>query len=160
MDQSRKRAREGDDEAESSAAAAWRRPQQQQQQRPQAAADVAAAEVVDETAPENGGGGVGAEEDEPWQRPPGVFELPWQKHRGGLGLLPGGAHGWDLRDVFFRSLVDGGAATIGVPGDRLHSPASGERALFDGVDAWLAAAADGEVDPFWRSVLEGPRPAA
>jgi hypothetical protein len=45
--------------------------------------------------------------DEPWQRPPGVFELPWLKCRGG----------WELRDVFFRSLVDGRAAAIGIPGD-------------------------------------------
>jgi len=90
--------------------------------------------------------------------PPGVFQLPWQKCRGGLGVAtsaPG-----ELRDVFFRSLVDGGAASIGVPGDRLVSPPPSRRALLDGVDAWLAAAADGEVDPAWRSALmhgHGPR---
>ncbi|KAF0896061.1 hypothetical protein E2562_018178 [Oryza meyeriana var. granulata] len=93
------------------------------------------------------------------QRPPGVFEFPWQKCRGGLGV-PGGGGSWELRDVFFRSLVDGRAAAIGVPGDRLFPPPS-KRALFDDVDAWLAAAGEGEVDPVWRSVLEeGARPAA
>lgn len=97
---------------------------------------------------------------EAWRRPPGVFRFPWQKCRGGLGVVAGG--GWELRDVFFRSLVDGGAAAIGVPGDRLVSPPpSKQRALFDDVDAWLAAAADGEVDPVWRSALKGgPAPAA
>ncbi|PUZ52035.1 hypothetical protein GQ55_6G238400 [Panicum hallii var. hallii] len=103
-------------------------------------------------------GGEGA-----WQRPAGVFDLPWQKCGGGLGdgavSAVGGGPGWELRDVFYRSLVDGGAAAIGVPGDRLSPPPS-KQALFDDVDAWLAAAGDGEVDPLWRSVLEGPRPAA
>ncbi|KAG0524696.1 hypothetical protein BDA96_07G233600 [Sorghum bicolor] len=104
-----------------------------------------------------GGGEAGAGAG--WQRPEGVFDLPWQKCRGGLGVASGGG-GWELRDVFFRSLVDGHAAAIGVPGDRLSAPPS-KRTLFDDVDAWLASAGDGEVDPLWRSVLEaGPRPAA
>ncbi|KAG8057138.1 hypothetical protein GUJ93_ZPchr0002g23869 [Zizania palustris] len=96
--------------------------------------------------------------DQEWRRPPGVFRFPWQKCRGGLGVAGGG---WELRDVFFRSLVDGGAAAIGVPGDRLVSPPppSKQRALFDDVDAWLSAAADGEVDPVWRSALKGGEPA-
>ena len=86
-----------------------------------------------------------------WRSPPGVFQFPWQKCRGGLGVAGGG---WELCDVFFRSLVDGGAAAIGVPGDRLVSPAKQQqRALFDDLDAWLAAAADGEVDPVWRSAI-------
>jgi hypothetical protein len=92
-----------------------------------------------------------------WQRPAGVFDLPWQKCRNGLGVS--GSSGWELRDVFFRSLVDGRAAAIGVPGDRLSPPPS-KRTLFDDVDAWLAATGDGEVDPLWRSVLEGAKPAA
>jgi hypothetical protein len=46
-----------------------------------------------------------------------------------------------------------------VPGDRLSPPPS-KRTLFDDVDAWLAATGDGEVDPLWRSVLEGAKPAA
>ena len=93
-----------------------------------------------------------ADVGEAWRRPPGVFQFPWQKCRGGLGA----AGGWELRDVFFRSLVDGGAAAIGVPGDRLVSPPpSKQRALFDDVEAWLAAADDGEVDPVWRSAIEG-----
>ncbi|WVZ65332.1 hypothetical protein U9M48_014713 [Paspalum notatum var. saurae] len=91
------------------------------------------------------------------RRPPGVFQFPWQKCRGGLGVA---APGWELRDVFFRSLVDGGAAAIGVPGDRLVSPPPSKRALLDGVDAWLAAAADGEVDPVWRSALMARAPAS
>ncbi|PWZ12470.1 hypothetical protein Zm00014a_003269 [Zea mays] len=86
------------------------------------------------------------------RRPPGVFQFPWQKCRGGLGVSAAGSSR-ELRDVFFRSLVDGGAAAIGVPGDRLVSPPPGRRALLEGVDAWLAAAADGEVDPVWRSAL-------
>jgi hypothetical protein len=65
----------------------------------------------------------------------------------------------ELRDVFFRSLVDGRVAAVGVPGDRLL-PVAKKRALFDDLDAWLAAAGEGEVDPVWRSVLEGPRPTA
>ncbi|KAG2579578.1 hypothetical protein PVAP13_6NG271600 [Panicum virgatum] len=76
----------------------------------------------------------------------------------GAWQRPAGA-GWELRDVFYRSLVDGGAAAIGVPGDRLSPPPS-KQVLFDDVDAWLAAAGDAEVDPLWRSVLQGPRPAA
>ncbi|RCV12160.1 hypothetical protein SETIT_2G247300v2 [Setaria italica] len=105
---------------------------------------------------------LGADDDagEASRRPPGVFRFPWQKCRGGLGVSPGagaGGAGWELRDVFFRSLVDGGAAAIGVPGDRLVSPPRSKRALLDGVDAWLAAAADGEVDPVWRSALMSRR---
>uniref|UniRef100_A0A0E0IDR5 Uncharacterized protein n=1 Tax=Oryza nivara TaxID=4536 RepID=A0A0E0IDR5_ORYNI len=120
------------------------------------------------TAAVVGGGDKGKEEEEGegWKRPPGVFEFPWQKCRGGLGVPVGGGGGgggggsWELRDVFFRSLVDGRAAAIGFPGDRLFPPPS-KRALFDDVDAWLAAAGEGEVDPVWRSVLEeGPRPVA
>ncbi|CAN6167385.1 unnamed protein product [Urochloa humidicola] len=91
------------------------------------------------------------------RRPPGVFQFPWQKCRGGLGAGAGAGAGWELRDVFFRSLVDGGAAAIGVPGDRLVSPPPSKRALLEGVDAWLAAAADGEVDPVWRSALMSRR---
>lgn len=56
---------------------------------------------------------------------PGVFRFPWQSCRGGLGVVAGGGGGgggWEMRDVFFRSLVDGGAAAIGLPGDRLASP--------------------------------------
>ncbi|XP_062199798.1 uncharacterized protein LOC133902214 [Phragmites australis] len=110
----------------------------------------------EEAAAEAGADGVG----EASRRPPGVFQFPWQKCRGGLGVA-GGA-GWELRDVFFRSLVDGSAAAIGVPGDRLVSPPRSRRALLEGVDAWLAAAADGEVDPVWRSALKagGPGPAS
>ncbi|KAL6858891.1 hypothetical protein ACP4OV_017893 [Aristida adscensionis] len=144
-----KRARGEEEEEEegtaatATAAAARRRGQ---------AVEVAFEEVAAEA--EGGGGGEG------WRRPPGLFEFPWQKCRGGLGVVAAAAGGgWELRDVFFRSLVDGRAAAIGVPGDRLAPPPS-KWALFDDVDAWLAAAGDGEVDPLWRSVLEGPRPAA
>jgi hypothetical protein len=78
------------------------------------------------------------------------LELSWQKCHGGLGVSHGagtgsGGVGWELRDAFFRSLVDGGATAIGVPGDRLVSPPPSKRALLDGVDAWLATAAEGEV---------------
>lgn len=107
-------------------------------------------------------GALGDVVGEASRRPPGVFQFPWQKCRGGLGLgvsASASAAGssssssWELRDVFFRSLVDGGAAAIGVPGDRLVSPPPSRRALLDGVEAWLAAAADGEVDPVWRAAL-------
>uniref|UniRef100_A0ACD5V929 Uncharacterized protein n=6 Tax=Avena sativa TaxID=4498 RepID=A0ACD5V929_AVESA len=101
---------------------------------------------------------VAETDSEAWRPPPGVFEFPWQKCRGGLGV-PTGSTTAELRDVFFRSLVDGRVAVVGVPGDRLL-PAPSKRALFDDLAAWLAAAGDGEVDPVWRSVLEGPRPAA
>ncbi|OEL37364.1 hypothetical protein BAE44_0001613 [Dichanthelium oligosanthes] len=106
-------------------------------------------------------GADGDDAGEASRRPPGVFQFPWQKCRGGLGVSAGAAvaagAGWELQDVFFRSLVDGGAAAIGVPGDRLVSPPPSKRALLDGVDAWLAAAADGEVDPVWRSALMSRR---
>ncbi|KQJ90682.1 uncharacterized protein LOC104584694 [Brachypodium distachyon] len=98
-----------------------------------------------------------ADAGDAWRRPPGVFQFPWQKCRGGLGVSGGGG-GWELRDVFFRSLVDGGAAAIGVPGDRLVSPppaSKQQRALFEDVDAWLADAGDGEVDPVWRLAIKG-----
>ncbi|CAD6224489.1 unnamed protein product [Miscanthus lutarioriparius] len=116
----------------------------------------------EEAAAAAGAGALGDVIGEASRRPPGVFQFPWQKCRGGLGVSASAAAGsssWELRDVFFRSLVDGGAAAIGVPGDRLVSPPPGRRALLDGVDAWLAAAADdGEVDPVWRSALaHGPR---
>jgi hypothetical protein len=105
---------------------------------------------------EEAGSGVDGGVGEASRRPPGVFQLPWQKCRGGLGVpAECGAPGWELRDVFFSSLVDGGAAAIGVPGDRLVSPPPTRRALLDGVDAWLAAAADDDVDPAWRSALKG-----
>ncbi|CAN6196361.1 unnamed protein product [Urochloa humidicola] len=108
---------------------------------------------------EEAAAGAGADDEagEASRRPPGVFQFPWQKCRGGLGAGAGAGAGWELRDVFFRSLVDGGAAAIGVPGDRLVSPPPSKRALLDGVDAWLAAAADGEVDPVWRSALMSRR---
>jgi hypothetical protein len=128
MDQSRKRAREGEGDAD----AALR----QRQQHADALAD--------------GRGAVG--EDEPWQRPLGVFELPWLKCRSGLGVATGG---WELRDVFFRSLVDGRAAAIGIPDDRLSPPPS-KQTLFDDVEAWLAAAGDGEVDPVRPGGGPGP----
>ncbi|KAF8758058.1 hypothetical protein HU200_010717 [Digitaria exilis] len=94
-----------------------------------------------------------------WQqcRPAWVFDLPWLKTRGGLGLRFAGGAGWEHRDVFFRSLVDGVVATISVPGDRLTAPPRMQR-LFDEVEAWLAASSEDEVAPLWRSVLQGPRP--
>jgi hypothetical protein len=132
VDQSRKRAREGED-----LAAAMRRQQQELD------------EVVDALLAGRGAFG----EDEPWQRPPGVFELPWHKYSNGLGELT--SPGWELRDVLFRSLVDGLSAAIGIPGDRLFPPPS-KRTMFDELEDWLATAGDDEVDPFWRSVLEAP----
>ncbi|KAF8654478.1 hypothetical protein HU200_061668 [Digitaria exilis] len=100
-----------------------------------------------------------ASEGASWQqcRPAWVFDLPWLKTRGGLGLSFAGDAGWEHRDVFFRSLVDGAVATISVPGDRLAAPPRMQR-LFDEVEAWLAAAGGDEVAPLWRSVLQGPRP--
>ncbi|CAL5081998.1 unnamed protein product [Urochloa decumbens] len=111
----------------------------------------------EEAAAAAAAGADGDDAGEASRRPPGVFQFPWQKCRGGLGAGSGGGVGWELRDVFFRSLVDGGAAAIGVPGDRLVSPPPSKRALLEGVDAWLAAAADGEVDPVWRSALMSRR---
>ncbi|KAF8694796.1 hypothetical protein HU200_037887 [Digitaria exilis] len=125
-----------------------------------------AREEEDGAAPdfpfEEAAAGADADAGEASRRPPGVFQFPWQKCRGGLGVPSGvgsgSGGGWELRDVFFRSLVDGGAAAIGVPGDRLVSPPPSKRALLEGVDAWLAAADDdGEVDPVWRSALTSRR---
>ncbi|RCV31656.1 hypothetical protein SETIT_6G195700v2 [Setaria italica] len=142
----RKRAREGEEVAP---AAGKKRGLQ--------AEDAAVAALFDEAAATAAALAVADGGEGAWQRPAGVFDLPWQKCRNGLGF--GGCCGWELRDVFFRSLVDGRAAAIGVPGDRLSPPPS-KRTLFDDLDAWLAAAGDGEVDPLWRSVLEGAKPAA
>jgi len=151
----RKRAREGEQEAP--AAGRTKGLLKAEDAAVVALFEEAAAAAAALTLADGGEGGA-------WQRPAAVFDLPWQKCGGGLGdgaaaSAVGGGPGWELRDVFYRSLVDGGAAAIGVPGDRLSPPPS-KQALFDDVDAWLAAAGDGEVDPFWRSVLEGPRPAA
>ncbi|CAL9196918.1 unnamed protein product [Musa hybrid cultivar] len=83
-------------------------------------------------------------------RPPGLFEFPWQK---GERLLVPEPEGWDLRDVFFSSLVDGCSAAIGVPGDRL-SPAARHPFVL------LEEPSDGEVDSgvdcIWSSVLRQP----
>ncbi|CAO2184089.1 unnamed protein product [Urochloa humidicola] len=146
----RKRAREGEEEAP---AAGKKRGLQAAEEDAAVVAlfEEASATAAALTAADGAGGGEGAS----WVRPAGVFDLPWQKCRNGLG----GGGGWELRDVFFRSLVDGRAAAIGIPGDRLFSPPS-KLTLFEDLEAWLAGAGDGEVDPLWRSVLEGPKPAA
>ncbi|CAL9098104.1 unnamed protein product [Musa textilis] len=83
-------------------------------------------------------------------RPPGLFEFPWQK---GERLLVPEPEGWDLRDVFFSSLVDGCSAAIGVPGDRL-SPAA--RHPFVLLDEPSDGEVDGGVDCIWSSVLRQP----
>ncbi|KAJ0965267.1 hypothetical protein J5N97_026405 [Dioscorea zingiberensis] len=79
-------------------------------------------------------------------RPPGVFEFPW----GASGFVHE-SDGWDLRDVFFSSLVDGCSAAIGFPGDRLsHYPA---------IRIDLSWPLDGETDGLdcvWKSVLGSP----
>ncbi|CAO2207133.1 unnamed protein product [Urochloa humidicola] len=142
----RKRAREGEQE---SPAARKKRGLQAEDAAVAALFEEAAATAAALTAADGGGEGASV-------RPAGVFDLPWQKCRNGLG---GGGGGWELRDVFFCSLVDGRAAAIGIPGDRLFPPPS-KLTLFEDLEAWLAAAGDGEVDPLWRSVLEGPKPAA
>ncbi|RWW01655.1 hypothetical protein GW17_00035291 [Ensete ventricosum] len=83
-------------------------------------------------------------------RPPGLFEFPWQK---GERLLVPEPDGWDLRDVFFSSLVDGCSAAIGVPGDRL-SPAA--RHPFVLLEEPSDGEVDGSVDCIWSSVLRQP----
>ncbi|CAO2173243.1 unnamed protein product [Urochloa humidicola] len=150
----RKRAREGEQEAP--AAGKKRGMQAEEDAAVVALFEEAAATAAALTAADGAGGGEGSAS---WVRPAGVFDLPWQKCRNGLGGGGGGGGGWELRDVFFRSLVDGRAAAIGIPGDRLFPPPS-KLTLFDDLEAWLAGAGDGEVDPLWRSVLEGPKPAA
>ncbi|CAL9071720.1 uncharacterized protein LOC135672274 [Musa acuminata AAA Group] len=83
-------------------------------------------------------------------RPPGLFEFPWQK---GERLLVPEPEGWDLRSVFFSSLVDGCSAAIGVPGDRLSPTAPRPFGLLeDPTDGEL----DGGVDCIWSSVLRQP----
>ncbi|CAL9083526.1 unnamed protein product, partial [Musa textilis] len=83
-------------------------------------------------------------------RPPGLFDFPWQK---GERLLVPEPEGWDLRSVFFSSLVDGCSAAIGVPGDRLSPTAPRPFCLLeDPTDGEL----DGGVDCIWSSLLRQP----
>ncbi|KAL5222636.1 hypothetical protein ABZP36_027349 [Zizania latifolia] len=77
-----KREREEEEEASSSAPEGKR---------------VAAAAAFEDTAVDGG--------EEAWQRPPGVFEFPWQKCRGGLGV-PSGGSPWELRDVWGFAIPD------------------------------------------------------
>ncbi|KQJ98809.1 hypothetical protein BRADI_3g39260v3 [Brachypodium distachyon] len=111
-----------------------------------------------------------AEEPSPWaaaaamvlEIPPGVFEFPWLECRGGLGVPSGGngAAVTELRDVFFRSLVDGSSPAVGVQWDRLFAPPR-KGAIFEHVEAWLATSAahrELQHDPIWRAVLLADRP--
>ncbi|RWW43353.1 hypothetical protein BHE74_00050997 [Ensete ventricosum] len=87
-------------------------------------------------------------------RPPGLFEFPWQK--GERLLVLEAPDEWDLRDVFFSSLVDGCSAAIGVPGDRL-SPAAPDPFCLP--EEPSDGDSDGGAECFWSSVLRPP-PAA
>lgn len=80
-----------------------------------------------------------------FRRPMSIFEFPWQKEN-----LVMESDGWDLRDVFFSSLVDGCKAAIGVPGDRL-SPSPAPLSLPDEADD-----GSGGVDCIWSCVLREP----
>lgn len=121
-----------------------------------AAADALAEAAFQAAAPAVVEGGDG--DGDAWKPPPGLFDFPWLSCRGGLG-----AHAIspvvELRDVFFRSQVDGHTAAVGVPGDRFIAPPS-NMMLFVVLAEWVATAGEGEVDPMWRSVLGGDNPAA
>lgn len=123
-----------------------------------AAADALAEAAFQEAAPAVVESGDGDGDGDTWKPPPGLFDFPWLSCRGGLG-----AHAIspvvELRDVFFRSQVDGHTAAVGVPGDRFIAPPS-NMMLFVVLAEWVATAGEDEVDPMWRSVLGGDNPAA
>ncbi|KAI4975186.1 uncharacterized protein LOC123409051 isoform X3 [Hordeum vulgare subsp. vulgare] len=117
-----------------------------------AAADALAEMAFQEAAPavvEGGGDGPDGDACKP---PPGLFDFWWLKCRGGLGA-PASSALAELRDVFFRSQVDGHTAAVGIPGDRFIPPPS-IGTLFQALAEWLATAGEDEVDPVWRSVLD------
>ncbi|XP_010928023.1 uncharacterized protein [Elaeis guineensis] len=94
-------------------------------------------------------------------RPPGLFEFPWHKEDGGLIVAAAAAEsdGWDLRDVFFSSLVDGCSAAIGFPGDRLSPPLGPIALTGDGEDGSWPSDGDADgVDCIWSTVLRQPLP--
>ncbi|CAL9136016.1 unnamed protein product [Musa textilis] len=112
------------------------------------AVEVAAAEL----AKKNGKRGeTGESRRMDVTRPPGLFEFPWQK--GERLLVPEPPDEWDLRDVFFSSLVDGCSAAIGVPGDRLSPAAPDPFCLPEEPSDWEP---DGGAECFWSSVLRQP----
>ncbi|KAG1363798.1 hypothetical protein COCNU_11G006250 [Cocos nucifera] len=93
-------------------------------------------------------------------RPPGLFEFPWHKEEDGGPIAAAAAaesDGWDLRDVFFSSLVDGCSAAIGFPGDRLSPPLGPIALPGDGEDGSRPSDGDADgVDCIWSTLLRQP----
>ncbi|OAY70557.1 hypothetical protein ACMD2_11245 [Ananas comosus] len=87
--------------------------------------------------------------------PPGVFEFPWEGKGAREGLVALESDGWDLRHVFFSSLVDGQRATIGIPGDRLCRPKPAPIAIPDG-DPRPSNDADADAECIWAAALREP----
>ncbi|KAM3189467.1 hypothetical protein ACQJBY_068019 [Aegilops geniculata] len=123
-----------------------------------AAADAKAEAAFHEAAPAVVEGGDANGDGDAWKPPPGVFDFPWLSCHGGLDS-PVTSPLVELREVFFRSAVDGHMAAVGVPGDRFIAPPS-NMLLFVVLEEWVVTAGDDEVDPMWRAVLEGANPAA
>ncbi|KAM3209766.1 hypothetical protein ACQJBY_064063 [Aegilops geniculata] len=123
-----------------------------------AAADAQAEAAFHEAAPAVVEGGDANGDGDAWKPPPGVFDFPWLSCDGGLDA-PVTSPLVELREVFFRSAVDGHVAAVGVPGDRFIAPPS-NMLLFVVLEEWVVTAGDDEVDPMWRAVLEGANPAA
>ncbi|KAF7100919.1 hypothetical protein CFC21_102357 [Triticum aestivum] len=123
-----------------------------------AAADALAEAAFQEAAPAVVEGGDGDGDGDAWKPPPGVFDFPWLSCHGGLDA-PVTSPLVELREVFFRSAVDGHVAAVGVPGDRFIAPPS-NMMLFVVLEEWVVTAGEDEVDPMWRSVLEGANPSA
>uniref|UniRef100_A0A6V7QVX2 Uncharacterized protein n=1 Tax=Ananas comosus var. bracteatus TaxID=296719 RepID=A0A6V7QVX2_ANACO len=85
----------------------------------------------------------------------GGFRVPVGGEGGAGGLVALESDGWDLRHVFFSSLVDGQRATIGIPGDRLCRPKPAPIAIPDG-DPRPSNDADADVECIWAAALREP----
>ncbi|WOL06395.1 hypothetical protein Cni_G15129 [Canna indica] len=93
-------------------------------------------------------------------RPPGLFEFPWHKDEEQYSLIDPAsseAEDWDIRRVFFSSLVDGCSADVGFPGDRFSSTVQRSLRLLEEMsDGDHHQPPDGAMDCVWSFILRQP----